>query len=212
MKNISNIKKVVIISIAIIIVAGLIMIGVKGFNYSLLYSRTQRMNIYMAQDFEINDIKEIAKEVLGKNKLKVQLGNTFGTVASIVSTEITEEQQNNIIEKINEKYGIEINKDSDVVVTVIPEANAWELLIKYISPVVVATIIVLVYFMIRFKEQGIIKCIGIPVLTLILVSVLYISIIALTRIPVNEFFAIFGVLIYYLTIICITIKLEKKEI
>lgn len=212
MNNISNIKKVFILAIAVIIIAGLIMIGVKGFNYSLLYSRTQRMNIYMTQDFEINDIKEIAKEVLGNRKLKVQLGNTFGTVASIVSEEITEEQQNDIINKINEKYSTEIKKDNDVVVTVIPEANAWDLIVKYISPIIITTIIVLVYFVIRFKEQGMIKCIGIPVLSLILVNLLYISIIALTRIPVNEFFAIFGILIYFLTIIYNTMKLEKEQL
>lgn len=212
MNNISNIKKVFILAIAVIIIAGLIMIGVKGFNYSLLYSRTQRMNIYMTQDFEINDIKEIAKEVLGNRKLKVQLGNTFGTVASIVSEEITEEEQNDIINKINEKYSTEIKKDNDVVVTVIPEANAWDLIVKYISPIIITTIIVLVYFVIRFKEQGMIKCIGIPVLSLILVNLLYISIIALTRIPVNEFFAIFGILIYFLTIIYNTMKLEKEQL
>lgn len=212
MENINNIKKIFIVIIALIIVAGLVMIGVKGFNYTLLYSRAQRMNIYMSKDFEINEIKEIAKDVLGKNKLQVQLGNTFGTVVSIISNEITEEQQNNIIQRINEKYGVEINKESDVVLTIIPQANAWDLLIKYISPLLITTIVVLIYFVIRFKQKGIFSCIGVPVLSLILVSVLYISIIALTRIPVNEFFVIFGILIYFLTIICITIKLQEKEV
>ena len=209
MKNINNIKKVIIVVMAVIIIAGLIMICVKGYNYSLLYSKTQRMNIYMTQDFSINEIEEIANEVLGKNNSKVQLGNTFGTVASIISKEITEEQENSIIEKINEKYEIEIDKDSDVVLTSIPQANAWDLVVRYISPLIITTIIVLVYFIIRFKSQGVINYLVIPVLSLILVSALYISIIALTRIPVNEFFAIFGILIYFLTVILNTIKLNK---
>lgn len=212
MKNINNIMKIIIIVMAVIILAGLIMICVKGYNYSLLYSKSQRMNIYMTKDFEISEIEEIVKEVLDKNKFKVQQGNTFGTVISIISNEITEEQQNNIIQKLNEKYDIEINKDSDVVLTQIPQANAWDLITKYISPLVITTIILLVYFIIRYRNQGIIKCIGIPVITLVLVSALYFSIIGLTRIPVNEFFAIFFVLIYFLTIICNTIKLNKQEI
>ena len=73
-------------------------------------------------------------------------------------------------------------------------------------------IYLLVYFVIRYRKQGIIKCIGIPVLTLIGIIALYVSIIALTRIPVNELFIIFLVLIYFLTLICNAVKLNKQEI
>lgn len=212
MKNINNIMKIMIVIVALIILAGVIMICVKGYNYDLLYSKSVRMNIYLTKEFKVNEIEEIAKEILGTNKLKVQQGNTFGTVVSIVSKEITEEQQNNIIQKLNEKYEIEINKDEDVIVAQIPQVNIWEMITKYISPLVITTIVILVYFVIRFRKQGIIKCIVIPVLTLIGISALYVSIIALTRIPVNELFIIFLVLIYFLTLICNAVKLNKQEI
>lgn len=212
MKNINNIMRIIMVIVALIILAGIIMICVKGYNYDLLYSKSVRMNIYLTKEFKVNEIEEIAKEILGTNKLKVQQGNTFGTVVSIVAKEITEEQQNNIIQKLNEKYEIEINKDEDVIVAQIPQVNIMEITTKYISPLVITTIVILVYFVIRYRSQGIIKCIGIPVLTLIGVSALYVSIIALTRIPVNEFFIIFLVLIYFLTLICNAIKLNKQEI
>ena len=198
MKNINNIMKIMIVIVALIILAGIIMICVKGYNYDLLYSKSVRMNIYLTKEFKVNEIEEIANEIVGTNKLKVQQGNTFGTVVSIVSKEITEEQQNNIIQKLNEKYEIEINKDEDVIVAQIPQVNIWEMITKYISPLVITTIVILVYFVIRYRKQGIIKCIGIPVLTLIGIIALYVSIIALTRIPVNELFIIFLVLIYLL--------------
>ena len=212
MKNINNIMKIMIVIVALIILAGIIMICVKGYNYDLLYSKSVRMNIYLTKEFKVNEIEEIAKEILGTNKLKVQQGNTFGTVVSIVSKEITEEQQNNIIQKLNEKYEIEINKDEDVIVAQIPQVNIWEMITKYILPLVITTIVILVYFVIRYRKQGIIKCIGIPVLTLIGISALYVSIIALTRIPVNELCIIFLVLIYFLTLICNAVKLNKQEI
>ncbi len=212
MKNINNIMKIMIVIAALIILAGIIMICVKGYNYDLLYSKSVRMNIYLTKEFKVNEIEEIAKEILGTNKLKVQQGNTFGTVVSIVSKEITEEQQNNIIQKLNEKYEIEINKDEDVIVAQIPQVNIWEMITKYISPLVITTIVILVYFVIRYRKQGIIKCIGIPVLSLIGIIALYVSIIALTRIPVNELFIIFLVLIYFLTLICNAVKLNKQEI
>ena len=212
MKNINNIMRIIMVIVALIILSGIIMICVKGYNYDLLYSKSVRMNIYLTKEFKVNEIEEIAKEILGTNKLKVQQGNTFGTVVSIVAKEITEEQQNNIIQKLNEKYEIEINKDEDLIVAQIPQVNIMEITTKYISPLVITTIVILVYFVIRYRSQGIIKCIGIPVLTLIGVSALYVSIIALTRIPVNEFFIIFLVLIYFLTLICNAIKLNKQEI
>lgn len=212
MKNINNIMKIMIVIVALIILAGIIMICVKGYNYDLLYSKSVRMNIYLTKEFKVNEIEEIAKEILGTNKLKVQQGNTFGTVVSIVSKEITEEQQNNIIQKLNEKYELEINKDEDVIVAQIPQVNIWEMITKYISPLVITTIVILVYFVIRYRKQGIIKCIGIPVLSLIGIIALYVSIIALTRIPVNELFIIFLVLIYFLTLICNAVKLNKQEI
>ena len=212
MKNINNIMKIMIVIVALIILAGIIMICVKGYNYDLLYSKSVRMNIYLTKEFKVNEIEEIANEIVGTNKLKVQQGNTFGTVVSIVSKEITDEQQNNIIQKLNEKYEIEINKDEDVIVAQIPQVNIWEMITKYISPLVITTIVILVYFVIRYRKQGIIKCIGIPVLTLIGIIALYVSIIALTRIPVNELFIIFLVLIYFLTLICNAVKLNKQEI
>ncbi len=212
MKNINNIIKIIMVIVALIILAGIIMICVKGYNYDLLYSKSVRMNIYLTKEFKVNEIEEIAKEILGTNKLKIQQGNTFGTVVSIVAKDITEEQQNNIVQKLNEKYEIEINKDDDIIVTQIPQVNIWEMITKYISPIVITTIVILVYFIVRYRNQGIIKCIGIPVLTLIGVSALYVSIVALTRIPVNEFFIIFLALIYFLTLICNAIKLNKQEI
>lgn len=212
MKNINNIIKIIMVIVALIILAGIIMICVKGYNYDLLYSKSVRMNIYLTKEFKVNEIEEIAKEILGTNKLKIQQGNTFGTVVSIVAKDITEEQQNNIVQKLNEKYEIEINKENDIIVTQIPQVNIWEMITKYISPLVITTIVILVYFVIRYRKQGIIKCIGIPVLSLIGIIALYVSIIALTRIPVNELFIIFLVLIYFLTLICNAVKLNKQEI
>jgi preprotein translocase subunit SecF len=50
-----------------IIVTGIVMVVLKGFNYGIMYSKTQRMNIYIDVEFDIDEIKEIAKEVLGEN-------------------------------------------------------------------------------------------------------------------------------------------------
>lgn len=203
-------KKILIILAVIIAIAGIAMIAVKGFNYGILYSNTQRLNIYFENDFEIKDIEQIAKEVLGNNII-VRKGNLFGTVASITASEITDEQKENLITKLNEKYEIEIDKEKDVVTMNVPQTNMYDIISSYITPSVIIFILVLVYSAIRFKKQGIVKSLVIPMLSTILVLAVYVGIYAIARIPVNDLFMVFAMLLFIATLIFNTMKLNATE-
>lgn len=208
-----NKKKVMLILIPIvaIIVAGILMICLKGFNYSLLYSNVKRLNIYMDKEFNIEDVKTITDEVFGEKQVKVQKANQFGTVVSIVTSEITEEEQNSLIEKINTKYEITLDKETDIALMNIPQVRAWDLVKIYVSPLLTITLISIAYMALRFRKNGIIKSLIEPVVSLVLIMALYVSVVAIIRIPVNEFFVILGILIYILTIICNAMRLSKAE-
>lgn len=208
-----NKKKVMLILIPIvaIIVAGILMICLKGFNYSLLYSNVKRLNIYMDKEFNIEDVKTITDEVFGDKQVKVQKANQFGTVVSIVTSEITEEEQNSLIEKINTKYEITLDKETDIALMNIPQVRAWDLVKIYVSPLLTITLISIAYMALRFRKNGIIKSLIEPVVSLVLIMALYVSVVAIIRIPVNEFFVILGILIYILTIICNAMRLSKAE-
>lgn len=203
-------KKILIILAVIIAIAGIAMIAVKGFNYGILYSNTQRLNIYFENDFEIKDVEQIAKEVLGNNII-VRKGNLFGTVASIIASEITDEQKENLITKLNEKYEIEIDKEKDVVTMNVPQTNMYDIISSYITPSVIIFILVLVYSAIRFKKQGIVKSLLIPMLSTILVLAVYVGIYAIARIPVNDLFMVFAMLLFIATLIFNTMKLNATE-
>ena len=203
-------KKILIILAVIIAIAGIAMIAVKGFNYGILYSNTQRLNIYFENDFEIKDVEQIAKEVLGKNII-VRKGNLFGTVASITASEITDEQKENLITKLNEKYEIEIDKEKDVVTMNVPQTNMYDIISSYITPSVIIFILVLVYSAVRFKKQGIVKSLLIPMLSTILVLAVYVGIYAIARIPVNDLFMVFAMLLFIATLIFNTMKLNATE-
>lgn len=203
-------KKILIILAVIIAIAGIAMIAVKGFNYGILYSNTQRLNIYFENNFEIKDVEQIAKEVLGNNII-VRKGNLFGTVASITASEITDEQKENLITKLNEKYEIEIDKEKDVVTMNVPQTNMYDIISSYITPSVIIFILVLVYSAIRFKKQGIVKSLVIPMLSTILVLAVYVGIYAIARIPVNDLFMVFAMLLFIATLIFNTMKLNATE-
>mgnify|MGYP004649107573 FL=1 len=203
-------KKILIILAVIIAIAGIAMIAVKGFNYGILYSNTQRLNIYFENNFEIKDVEQIAKEVLGNNII-VRKGNLFGTVASITASEITDEQKENLITKLNEKYEIEIDKEKDVVTMNVPQTNMYDIISSYITPSIIIFILVLVYSAIRFKKQGIVKSLVIPMLSTILVLAVYAGIYAIARIPVNDLFMVFAMLLFIATLIFNTMKLNATE-
>lgn len=203
-------KKILIILAVIIAIAGIAMIAVKGFNYGILYSNTQRLNIYFENNFEIKDVEQIAKEVLGNNII-VRKGNLFGTVASITASEITDEQKENLITKLNEKYEIEIDKEKDVVTMNVPQTNMYDIISSYITPSIIIFILVLVYSAIRFKKQGIVKSLVIPMLSTILVLAVYVGIYAIARIPVNDLFMVFAMLLFIATLIFNTMKLNATE-
>ena len=208
-----NKKRVMLILIPIvaIIVAGILMICLKGFNYSLLYSNVKRLNIYMDKEFNIEDVKTITNEVFGDKQVKVQKANQFGTVVSIVTSEITEEEQNSLIEKINTKFEITLDKETDIALMNIPQVRAWDLVKIYVSPLLTITLISIAYMALRFRKNGIIQSLIEPVVSLVLIMALYVSVVAIIRIPINEFFVILGILIYILTIICNAMRLSKAE-
>lgn len=203
-------KKVLLVLVLVVIIAGIVMASIKGFNYGLLYSKTQRMNIYIDKEFDRKEVKDVVKEVLGNN-VEVQYATHFGTIASIVAKEISNEQQDNIIAKLNEKFEVEINKDDDVVIMDIPQANFYDIISSYIAPVIIILAITLVYYAIRFRKQGLVKAIIVPCLTSILTLTFYVSIFAIARIPVNDLFIVFAMLFYIGSLIFNTIKLERAE-
>lgn len=209
--NKKKVCKICICSAVIaIIIAGISMLIFRGFAYSLTYQKSQRMNIYMEKEFEIDEIKNIVKEVLG-NKSQVQLGNKFGTVASITFKEISDEQKKSIIEKINEKYEIKIDEEKNIVMMNVPQANVLDIISFYILPVSLIAIISLVFFAIRYREKGIINTVVLPFGSVLAVLGIYVSAYSLIRIPVNELFSVIGMCLVIVTLLINTIVLKKEK-
>ena len=60
MKSMNIKAKILSIILIIIIIAGIIVIGTKGFNFDLKYEKSQKVELYLEQEFEINDIKAMS--------------------------------------------------------------------------------------------------------------------------------------------------------
>ena len=209
MKSMNIKAKILTIILIIIIIAGIIVIGTKGFNFDLKYEKSQKIELYLEQEFEIDDIKAITNEVMQGKQVMIQKVEVFEDTVSITAKEITDEEKTNLITKINEKYGTELSADTTETQN-IPHTKARDILMPYVVPFAIATVIILVYMAVRYHKLGsikiILKTIGINILT----QVTLISIIAITRIPFGRLTIPMILLVYLLTMIGLTTKFEKN--
>ena len=209
MKQLIKSKQLKIVLIVLIILAGIVMIAVKGFNFDLKYQDTQRVELYLETEFNIADIKQITNEVFGNQKVMIQKVEVFEDSVSITTTSISDEQKNNLITKINEKYGTEL-KAEDIQIEDIAHTRGRDIIKPYIIPFAIAVIATLVYIGIRYYKLSTVKVVLKSIGILLLSQVLLFSVIAITRIPIGRLTIPMVILVYLLTLFGMTSRYEKN--
>lgn len=207
MKN----EKILYVILACIIIIGAVIIGVKGLNFSLKYSPNKQIEVYIGKEFDNNDIKQIVKEVIGNKQVIVQKVEMYDEIVSIIVKEMTDEQIEKVNSKINEKYGLENTVKEDINVTENPNLKGRDLIRPFIFPIALSLIIILIYAGIRFRKLDIFevltKIIGLNILT----ELLYVSILAITRLPVNALTVPTVIAIYAIITLAIFNDFETRE-
>ncbi len=215
MKQFIKSKQLKIILIILVIIAGIVMIAVKGFNFDLKYQDTQRVELYLQTEFNISDIKEITDDVFGSQKVMIQKVEVFEDSVSITTTSISDEQKSNLITKINEKYGTELTAE-DTQVENIAHTRGRDIIKPYIIPFIVAVVATLVYLGIRYYKLNLVKVVAKSIGILLLTQILLFCIMAITRIPIGRLTIPMVLLVYLVTLYAMTNRFEnnlnKKEI
>lgn len=209
MKETTKKQKMIIAIIILIIIAGIIITATMGLNFDLRFQESKKVELYLGKDFEIKDIKEITNEVMPNQYVIVQKVEVYEDSVSIIAKDINDEQKQNLVNKVNEKYGTEISNDTTEIVT-IPHTRGRDLVKPYILPFAISMIIILVYMAVRYRKLGVIKTVLQTIFVCILTQVVLLSIIAITRIPVGRLTMPISVAVYLLTLVGVTSNLENK--
>lgn len=209
MKNMTKKQKIVMIIIALIILVGTILTFTIGLNYDLRFQEAKKVVLYINKEFEVSDVRKIVKEVIPNQEIIIQKVEVYEDSISITAKEITEEQKQDLVNKINEKYNTELSADSIEIVT-IPHTRGRDIVKPYVVPFVIATAITLVYIAIRYYKLGAIKTVLKTALISVLAQIVLLDVIAITRIPVGRLTIPMVITVYMLTLIGIITKLEKK--
>ena len=129
-------------------------------------------------------------------------------MVTIRAKEITEEQKNEIINKMKEIYEFD-QKAEETKINVIPETKIRDLYKKYVIPFIISGILVLVYMSIRYYKKDMIKAVSRAIYIPIIGELLLLSVIAIVRIPIGRTTPILIILMYIISILYVTRKNEE---
>lgn len=210
-----NSTKIMVALIAIIVLVGACIIGIKGLAFELRKQNAKKIEVNIGKQFEEKDIKEITNEVFGKQPVIIETIEVYKDAVSITTTEITEEQKNNLITKINEKYVTEL-ETGNIKIEQKAHVRGRDIINPYIKPFIIVSIIVLAYLVIRYKKLNSIKVLGQSIGIIVLAQVVLLGIMAITRMPIGKFTVPTVLIVYILSTYICTAKfqedLEKIEI
>ncbi len=208
-KKMTKKSKIIITIITLIIIAGIIVTLTVGLNFDLSYKDSNRIELYLQKDFNVSDIKQITDEVLQGEEVIIQKVEVYEDTVSIRAKEITDEQKQNLVNKVNEKYGIELSADS-IEIESIPNTRGRDIIRPYIVPFIVVTLIVLVYMSARYNKLGMMKVIFKTIIISVVAQALLLSIMAITRLEIGILTIPLVITVYLLTLIGLTAYFEKQ--
>lgn len=203
-------KNIFLAIIGIIILVGIIMFCIKGLNYDLLYGKNVSISANIGETVNINEVKQLTEEVIG-NKADVRTINESDSSILITVKEISDEQESNLLAKINEKYSVELKED-DLKITNNAQVQLCDLIKPYIAPSIISIVLIMIYFVVRYRKYGVTKIVLETLGTIVILEAFVFSIYAITRLPVNSLTMPISVILFVIVIIALIEKFRKKEI
>lgn len=204
-----KLNKILLIVLILLIISGIIILGVKGFNKSPEYIAGTKIEVHIAKGYNKNDIVNIAKECFTNKDIYFEDIEKLNQVASIKVKAYTEEELNSYKAKISEKYDIE--EDSLQLYEIpVPTTQIRTVIMPYVFPVMLVTVISLIYVLFRnLKSKDKWKNILKILLVLAIVLGVYFSLILVLRLPFGTYTMPMALAIYILTLIILGNNMKK---
>lgn len=203
-------KKVIQILLICLIIAGIIVISTIGFNVGIKYSENTQININIGTEFKIEDIRKITNEVFGNKTVLISQVELYKDMVQLTVKEASEEQITNLNNKINEKYNLE-NELSDVIVTHNPNVKLRTIIIPYILPVAIVSILTIAFAMIVYRKLGVWQVLYESAMAIVAPQAILSSIYAVTRLPINRLTTVIALVIYIASITLIMVHFNKMK-
>ena len=202
-----NIKIIVIAIEALVILAGIVIINIMGFNKELRFSQSERIDVYIENEADKAKVKSIVNEVLGNQNNMVQTVEIYQDMVTIRAKEITDDQKNDIVNKLKENYEFEQTAE-DTEIKTVPATKIVDMYKKYIVPFVVSGVLVLIYMAIRYYKKGIWKVLARTICMPVLAELFLLAVIAIARIPLGRFTPVLVIGMYIASVMGVVVENE----
>ena len=205
-------KKIILFISIIIIVIGIVVTFVAGFNKGTEYKSMRQVTIYLGTDVDVEKIRSITDVVFGRQPVAIQKVELFNDTVAIATESITDEQLAKLIDYTNQEYGLKNNAETTEVTT-IPGDSLRDKVVPYALPVILSLAIILIYMGVKakIKKENILNAVLTPLCWTILVEGILFSIIAICRIPVNMLTMPIAIAIMIITLTVVAYRLENVE-
>ena len=207
-------KKIIYAILICIIIAGIVVIASIGLKADIIYSKNVELDVYVGEVFERNDIQDIANQVFPNERIIINEIEMFGDMFSITLADTrTEDELNSKVEelvaKVNEKFGTEL-ETSDVEIRHNPKARLSSIILPYAVTIGISMALILVYVGIRYRKLGIVRTILTYIVSIFAVEMVYLSILAIVRYPINRIVIPIGLVLLVTVVTILGFVNEKK--
>ncbi len=207
--KLSGSKKIILLGIILLIIAGIVVVSLKGVKVSLNLQQHEEVTVYIGKPVELKEVKNICKEVFGNKYFIVIDVDTFKDAYSINVESLTNEEKQALLTKINEKFGVNL-VETDISIKTLSNIRIRDVVKPYIKPVIISAILMVVYMIIRFRKEKVAKLLGKIFGIIILTEAVIFSIIAIARIPLSALMINLMAVIAIVELCVYINKLEKK--
>ena len=209
--KISGSKKIILLGIILLIIAGIVVVALKGVKVSLILQQHEELNVYIGKPTNIKDMKDICKDVFNDKRFVVRNLDVFSDAYSINVESVINEERDELITKVNEKFGVNITID-DISEKNVSNIRIRDIIKPYIKPVLISAVLMAVYVVIRFRKESAIKLLGKISGMIILTESVIFSIIAVLRVPLSATMINLMAVIAIIELCLYINKLESKKI
>lgn len=209
MKANKNGKKILSLGIALLIIAGIIVVALKGFNVSLIFGKHEAIEVMIGTEVNLDTVKTICNEVFSGKKYLVKGLEVFQDSFQINVESITDEEKENLVNKLNAEFGTNQTIEG-LNVTSVSNQRIRDIIKPYILPMLISFVIVFVYIIIRFRKLNSLQIIANIIVKVILAESILVSIIAITRVPFSSFVINILMIISVIELVYCLFKSEQK--
>ena len=201
-------SKIISIILIIIFIIAIVLTGIRGLNVDLNYAEGVSVLFDMGKQFNTNDVESVAREVWPDGQIIVQKVEVYDETVLIKVSSVNDEQLQSLADKINEKYGLELEL-ADLAVQYNSNVQIRDIVSPYIVPILISTALIVLYYSIRFR--GVKEILDLLIKQIFAAGILF-SIYAITRLPIDVFTMPIGMLVFAGVTIYVTIKYENAKL